>query len=46
MMNEITELREKLNSLIENGASKEEIYAVSTELDKLIIKYYKENAQK
>jgi len=38
----IMKLREKLDELINNNADYESIYHVSTELDKLILDYYKE----
>ena len=34
-------LREKLNKKIEEKATREEIYNLSVELDKLIVEYYK-----
>lgn len=37
---EINEVRNKLNKMIENGEKEEQIYKVSEELDKLIVKYY------
>ena len=39
---EINELREKLNESIEKNEDYEKIYKLSTELDKLIAKYYNE----
>lgn len=42
MMKKIDLLREKLDKLIQNGAPYEEVYAVSTQLDKYIVKYYEE----
>ena len=39
----IDTLRLKLNKLIENGASYEDIYKVSTELDEHIVDYYEKN---
>lgn len=38
---EICSLKNKLNDLIINGASYEEIYKASQELDLLIVEYYK-----
>ncbi|ADL42009.1 hypothetical protein COB47_0696 [Caldicellulosiruptor obsidiansis OB47] len=38
----IMKLREKLDELINSNADYESIYHVSTELDKLILDYYKE----
>lgn len=47
MLNEIIEtLREKLNQLVENNAPYEEIYKVSTELDKYITMYYEQELAK
>ena len=39
---EIKQVRDKLNTMVENGEQPELIYEVSKELDELIIKYYKE----
>jgi|GEM_PF-1205367 len=39
----IMKLREKLDELINSNADYESIYHVSTELDKLILDYYKES---
>ncbi|WPX09540.1 Spo0E family sporulation regulatory protein-aspartic acid phosphatase [Anaerocellum danielii] len=38
----IMKLREKLDELINSNADYDSIYHVSTELDKLILDYYKE----
>lgn len=38
---QIEELKEKLNQSIEDGADFDTIYKLSTQLDKLIAKYYK-----
>ena len=43
---EILELRQKLNESITNKENYEEIYKISTLLDKLIIKYYNNKTQK
>lgn len=40
--NEINELRNKLNDSILRGDDYEVIYKISTDLDKLIAKYYQE----
>lgn len=42
IMKSIDTLRNKLDTLIKEGASYEEIYQVSIELDKYIVKYYTE----
>ena len=39
---DINKLRDKLNTMVENGEQPELIYEISKELDELIIKYYKE----
>jgi hypothetical protein len=39
---DICKLRDKLNSAIKQNKSYEEIYKLSTQLDMLIIQYYKE----
>lgn len=41
---EINNLRRELNDLIERGASFQEIYIMSTTLDKLIVAYYMQTA--
>ena len=47
MLNEkIRTLREELNNSISNGESFDKIYALSTELDKLIAEYYNEKKTK
>ncbi len=38
---EISQMREKLNLLIENGASKDEIYAASVKLDDMFVELMK-----
>ena len=43
---EICKLRDKLNKSVENEEDYETIYALSTKLDELIAKYYKENNMK
>lgn len=43
---EILELREKLDESIKNGANYEYIYELSTKLDELITKYYKNKIEK
>lgn len=43
---EIINVRNKLNSMIEDGKKEEDIYEVSKELDKLIVQYYAENTEK
>ena len=43
---EICKLRDELNESIENGEDYEVIYKISTDLDKLIAKYYKETSKK
>jgi len=43
---EIINVRNKLNSMIENGEKEEAIYEVSKELDKLIVDYYAKNTEK
>lgn len=40
---ELDELKRKLDILIENGASKDEIYEMSVKVDKMIVEYYKKN---
>ena len=42
---QILKLREELNNSIINGADYEVIYKLSTELDELIVKYYKQKAE-
>ncbi len=44
--NQILKLREELNDSIINGENYEVIYKISTELDELISKYYKEKIDK
>lgn len=39
---QILKLREELNNSIINGASYDIVYKLSTELDELIVQYYKE----
>lgn len=46
LKDEINEVRNKLNKMIENGEREEEIYKVSEELDKLIVKYYAKAEEK
>ncbi len=41
MDNELEELKKELDILIENGASKEEIYEMSVRIDKKIVEYYR-----
>ncbi len=41
--NEINELREKLNSAILKNEDYSIIYSISTQLDELIAKYYRES---
>lgn len=43
---QIEELREKLNRSIEEEADFDIIYKISTELDKLIAKYYRQKEAK
>ncbi|MBO5397649.1 MAG: aspartyl-phosphate phosphatase Spo0E family protein [Clostridia bacterium] len=43
---QIEELREKLNRSIEEGEDFDIIYKISTELDKLIVKYYRQKEAK
>lgn len=43
---EILKLRKKLDESIKNGEKYEEIYKISTKLDKLITKYYIEKMEK
>lgn len=42
LMEKIESLKEKLDELVLNKASYEEIYEVSVELDKYIVQYYKD----
>ena len=44
--NQILKLREELNDSIINGENYDVIYKISTELDELISKYYKEKIDK
>lgn len=39
---EIENVRSKLNKMIENGETEENVYKVSQELDKLIVEHYLE----
>ena len=43
---EICKLRDKLNKSIAEGKDYSEIYRLSTELDRLIAKYYNEGSYK
>lgn len=43
---QIEELREKLNRSIEEEEDFDIIYKISTELDKLIVKYYRQKEAK
>lgn len=41
LMEEINDMKEKLNKSFENNEDYDKIYKMSTDLDKLIEKYYK-----
>lgn len=43
MDTELERLKRKLDLLIENGASKEEIYEMSVRIDKKLVDYYRQN---
>jgi len=40
---QIDGLKEELNRLADNGLDSEQIYKLSVELDRLIVRYYKES---
>lgn len=39
----LEQLKKELDLLVENGASKNEIYDMSVKIDKVLVEYYREN---
>ena len=39
----LEELKKELDLLIENGASKQQVYDMSVKIDKMLVEYYKQN---